>query len=215
VIEAIGDIQHIAGQPDIWARKWRDSEGTADECLFTRGRPSSAKEMQQQRHFLRLWDESLSLIEQPRFLEIGAGRCTTACYLRSFGADVTCLDCESDGFRLARKNCNRFGLPAPRFVLADADRSGLPDGGFGVVYSIGLLEHFSDPESVLREFCRVTADGGLNWHVIVNGKSGEVYRNNYAAASWVQWMRMQGQAASCEVYGDAGENVLLLKWRQR
>ena len=82
-----------------------------------------------------------------RVLELG---CTTGRWLRWFleeyGSDVYGVDLEKTGLE-------KMGIGNP--VLGDASRLPFKSDSFDVVYSIGLIEHFTNPRPVLSEAMRV------------------------------------------------------------
>jgi SAM-dependent methyltransferase len=102
-----------------------------------------------------------------RHLEVGAGRGTTAMYLVSAGHRVAMADLSLSGFQVARDNFAAEHLTAPPLVVTDAQQGAIRSSSVSCVYSIGLLEHFSDPAPILAESARVLERGGLVFQVII------------------------------------------------
>ena len=78
-----------------------------------------------------------------------------------------CSTWHPQAFKLAEQNFRREKLPVPKFVAADATNTGLPTDSFDCIYSIGLLEHFDNPQPLLAETLRLLKPGGLAFHVVV------------------------------------------------
>jgi SAM-dependent methyltransferase len=88
-------------------------------------------------------------------LDVGAGSGRHSAQALTFGAKVIALDL-GESIDVARRN-----LPAEALtVQADAERLPFAPGVFGVVMSIGVLHHLSDPERALRGLIPLIAPGG-------------------------------------------------------
>jgi SAM-dependent methyltransferase len=75
---------------------------------------------------------------------------------------------------VAQANFAREGLRLPALVQADACHTNLPAASFDCVFSMGLLEHFSDPKPVLAESARLLRPGGLQFALIVPDRPASV-----------------------------------------
>lgn len=172
----------VNGQPDVWDRKWRQMRGTMNQCLYFRDEEQPSIYQRLLRAYTSLlWNRCQDCTT---FLEVGAGRGTVSQYLHERGKKVSLLDLSANGFRLARDNWDRHGMPYPEFLVADVENSGL-DPRWEVVHSVGLLEHFDDPTLVLAECDRLSTR--FNHHIIVNdaeGRSSEVHRVNRTCQEW-------------------------------
>ncbi len=73
---------------------------------------------------------------------------------------VVFLDCSLVNLILARSLADERGLANVAFVRADV--MGLPfrDGAFDFIHENNVIEHVADPQAMVREAVRVTADGG-------------------------------------------------------
>lgn len=95
-----------------------------------------------------------------RALEIGGAPGRYLAYLhRHFGYEVTCLDYSPEGCRMARENFQLLGIDA-HVVQGDLFASDLHVEQHDVVLSLGLIEHFSSLESVIRAHLRFLRPGG-------------------------------------------------------
>ena len=94
-----------------------------------------------------------------RVLEVGAGSGRDTLGLIRAGAVGMVLDYSPASLALVRDQARRQGLMV-HLVQADALAMPFRDGAFEVVFHQGLLEHFRDPQPLLRENARVTRQGG-------------------------------------------------------
>jgi len=92
-------------------------------------------------------------------LEVGAGSGRDALALAAAGAVGVVLDYSPASLELVRAQARDRGL-ALHLVRADALAMPFRDGSFSVVFHQGLLEHFRDPQPLLRENGRVARRGG-------------------------------------------------------
>jgi len=92
-------------------------------------------------------------------LEVGAGSGRDALGLVREGAIGVVLDYSPASLALVARQAREQGL-AVHLVRADALRMPFREGTFDVVFHQGLLEHFRDPQPLLRENVRITRRGG-------------------------------------------------------
>jgi 2-polyprenyl-6-hydroxyphenyl methylase/3-demethylubiquinone-9 3-methyltransferase len=110
-----------------------------------------------------------------RLLEVG---CATGRWLiyfhRTFGYAVTGCDYSEAGCREARQNLARAGI-AGDVVQDDLFRL---EGRWDVVFSGGLIEHFTDAQGVLGKFASLLNPGGFLVTIVPNlsGLSGAYHR---------------------------------------
>ena len=94
-----------------------------------------------------------------KILEVGAGSGRDTLGLVRAGAIGFVLDYSPASLALVREQAARQGLTV-NLVQADALAMPFRDGAFDVVFHQGLLEHFRDPQPLLRENARVTRRAG-------------------------------------------------------
>lgn len=96
-----------------------------------------------------------------KVLEIGCGLGTDATNFARNGADYTGVELSEVSLDLARKRFEVFGLNG-RFVLCNAEEltAHLPEQGFDLVYSFGVIHHTPHPDRVLAQARRVIRPDG-------------------------------------------------------
>lgn len=110
-----------------------------------------------------------------RFLEVG---CATGRWLiyfhRTFGYAVTGCDYSEPGCEMARQNLARAGISG-EVIQDDLFRL---QGRWDVIFSGGLVEHFTDAQGVLAKFTSLLNPGGFLVTVVPNlsGLSGAYHR---------------------------------------
>lgn len=92
-----------------------------------------------------------------RVLEIGAGTGEQARFLSERGFDIVAIDLPNSSY-----SANRV------FPVVDYDGRNVPleDDSIDITFSSNVLEHVEDIPAVLREFARVSRQGGLGIHVM-------------------------------------------------
>ncbi len=129
-----------------WTRFWRE-RAAIDDVYPTEGRVVEQ-----------------ILAETPvrgkRVLEVGAGSGRDSVTLAAAGATAILLDYSAASLEVARGVALRAGQRV-HLVRADALRMPFRDRDIEVVFHQGLLEHFRDPNPLLRENVRVLGTGGI------------------------------------------------------
>jgi SAM-dependent methyltransferase len=92
-------------------------------------------------------------------LEVGAGSGRDTLALAREGAIAMVVDYAPMSLELVARQARAQGLPIA-LVRADALAMPFREGAFDVVFHQGLLEHFRDPQPLMRECARVTGRGG-------------------------------------------------------
>ena len=131
-------------------------------------------------------------------LEVGAGRGTISSFFAQAGYECTLVDTSPHALDVARQIFTRNGHHA-RFVVGDAMRLDLPADTFDVVVSIGLLEHFEDIETPLREQYRVLRKGGRCFCYVVPENRDNIqryFRGVNAALRMVSTRKASGATGS-------------------
>lgn len=98
-------------------------------------------------------------VKHTRILEVGAGTGRDNVELSTLGAEVYALDFTAEALTLTQQLSDQQGSTV-RLVCADTLRLPFASGSFDLLFSQGLLEHFSDPYAVVQEQARVIRPGG-------------------------------------------------------
>jgi len=103
-----------------------------------------------------------------RVLEIGCADSAWVPHLSARGCDVWGIDYSPGGLELVEERLRASGGRA-RLVEGDAlGSNGLPTNTFDLVYSLGVVEHFSEPLHAVRRFAAYARPGGLVLTLVPN-----------------------------------------------
>ena len=95
-----------------------------------------------------------------RFLEIGCAPGKMLAWVaKDLGAEVAGLDSSDRGMSYTRQLFNALGIRAD-LRQEDIHSHTFEPGSFDVVYSAGLIEHFSDPRTIVRVHAELARPGG-------------------------------------------------------
>jgi len=126
--------------------------------------PAEATRLQGDDHgnsILDVLDRHLPRVAGHTAAEIGGAPGQYLAYVaKTFGYAVTCIDYSETGCRKTRENFRLLGI-AGHVIEADvfADLADLPT--FDVVYSLGLIEHFTERVSIVDRHVRLVNPGGF------------------------------------------------------
>jgi len=99
-------------------------------------------------------------IKNKKILEVGAGSGRDSFQLAYKNATVYVLDYSSQALRIV-KNLNDQNDIHVYLIQGDAFQIPIPDESLDIIFHQGLMEHFKDPLSLLREQVRVLKPGGF------------------------------------------------------
>ena len=108
-----------------------------------------------------------------RFIELGAGRGSLSAYYAEKGDDVVVSDFSETALSIAKNIFDNFNLKA-NFEFVDCENVPYGTDTFDICASIGLLEHFENPEKAIKEQYRILNNGGLCFAYIVPQKNSEI-----------------------------------------
>ena len=139
-------------------------------------------------------------------LEVGAGSGRDLIGLVHAGAVGVVLDYSPASLAIVQRLAREQRAPV-HLVRADALAMPFRDGAFHVVFHQGLLEHFRDPQPLLRENARVLASGGRavvdvpqTFHAYTLMKQALIAVNRWFAG-WETQFTVGGLEAECRRAG--------------
>ena len=149
----------VEGSAHEFRENWVEREETT-YSHFTREYPQNQIQLAFRNHW-RTWNRLFPELSTPgRVLEVGSGRGSLSMYFSQASWVSTILDLVPEVLQQAKTQFAAHSLPV-KSIVADCLDMPIADNSFDVVFSIGLLEHFTDPGPVLSEQFRVLAPGGL------------------------------------------------------
>lgn len=113
------------------------------------------------------------------------------------------VDYEEEAIKLVQISAQAYGVKIET-ALDDVNNLKFPDCAFDMVLSGGLLEHFIDPKTALREMVRTLKPGGTFYAAVVPRKlfsihrplhrilGPQVHRTSFNAYDYAQWLRELG-----------------------
>jgi SAM-dependent methyltransferase len=166
-----------SGSHEAFDLDWQEALATRDPRWFSypADEPANQTEIFERVKAGRIADLlSAKAVRSGRVLELGCGSAGMSIFLANRGYEVWALDISANALRVARVNAGLHGSPEPlHLICGDIQRLPFPDGGFDVVMSYGLLEHFRESELpvLLGESLRLLRPGGTYLADIVPGPS--------------------------------------------
>lgn len=110
-------------------------------------------------YFTKIFEKGLCPSDSSLILEPGCGSGLTSARLVEKGHKVFVLDISENALKTARQNFVKFN--APFFgVRADICHMPFKDSLFDMVWNQGVIEHFNNPEVVVREMFRLVKQNG-------------------------------------------------------
>ena len=115
-----------------------------------------------QREILRVFRRFVPMGQGSHALEIGGAPGGYLAFVaRTFGHEAHAIDSSPVGCRKLEENFRLLQIPVTMYCrdVLEGDLSDLPR--FDLVYSLGLIEHFSDPLEMIRKHVELAKPGGL------------------------------------------------------
>ena len=104
--------------------------------------------------------------------------CAPARWLAYFADEYNCeiwgIDNSTVGLDISKKNLQMQSIEGFTLIRGDIDHLPFCDATFDVVFSDGLLEHFSEPKKIVKEMARVLKKSGLLIIKIPNFHTGSL-----------------------------------------
>ncbi|MFH1894727.1 MAG: class I SAM-dependent methyltransferase [Patescibacteria group bacterium] len=151
----------FSGDKESFIKNWR----TRKEKFYNqwlRGEPKNQVQLAFRNH----WEVFQELLKNRLFnkgkrcLEVGCGRGSISAYFCDAGYDCTLLDISPEVIEVAKGIFKQNKLKA-KFKVGDANNLPFKDNSFDVIVSIGLLEHFQNIETPIKEQIRALDKGGI------------------------------------------------------
>jgi len=138
---------------------WRNRPET-NYLHWTRSSPVNQIQLAFRRHWITFNQLLAGRTGARRCLEVGCGRGSLSAYFADDGWDCTLLDLSATAIERAENAFEANGLAA-RFDVGDCLCLPYDEDHFDLVFSIGLLEHFDDIDSVIEQQTKALAPGGM------------------------------------------------------
>mgnify|MGYP006279630711 CR=1 FL=1 len=170
------DLNFKSGSQESFDSAWKNRE-EAFYIHWGKGHPTNQIQLAFQNHYQLFSAIHSNFLpsDQVRVLEVGCGRGSLSAHYAADGYNCTLLDSSESIIQTAQKIFAANSLNAS-FYHGDAEKLPFDDCTFDIVTSIGLLEHFDNPTTVISEKLRVTQKGGWVINYIVPQKSAAVQK---------------------------------------
>lgn len=118
-----------------------------------------------------------------KLLEVGCGTSSLSLQLCSYIKKFTGLDISEEALRISKRNADYLKVKNANFVKGSCFKTPFKDNSYDIVWSQGLIEHFDDPLSIVKEHVRVCKKNGYTlvsvpydksymklWHIMTRPK---------------------------------------------
>lgn len=157
------------GSIEGFNRNW-NKRNESHYIHWTRVSPDNQIRLAFYNHFKLFRDlEKKSKETNKKFIEIGAGRGSLSAYYAQNNYDVTLLDTSQEIINIAKKIFKLNKLKA-NFIVSNAEDTGIKSDTYDIVASIGLLEHFNDPNKIFKESIRIAKSNADIYFYVVPEK---------------------------------------------
>jgi ubiquinone/menaquinone biosynthesis C-methylase UbiE len=165
------------GDKKIFDNNWQNRPETLYNH-WTKNAPVNQVQLAFRKHY-ELFKEiikSYDTHEVRKVLEVGCGRGSLSSYFSAAGCECTLLDSSEHIISVAKEIFHANNLSA-EFVVGDALKLPFAENEFDFTFSIGLLEHFTDPSIPIMEQIRVLRPGGIFIGYIVPEYKDSIQKN--------------------------------------
>lgn len=104
--------------------------------------------------------EIKNLPKGSKILEAGCGFGQWVFWMAEQGFDVTGVDISEKAINIAKKYIKNNKIKNCKFLEKDIRKTSFKDGYFDYIFSFGVVEHFRNPDVILKEFKRILKPGG-------------------------------------------------------
>lgn len=149
-----------SGSGESFNQNWK-SRTEACYNHWTSSRPKNQIQLAFRQHWI-LFKEIIGdkKYDNCKCLEIGCGRGTISSYFAENNFDCTLMDISTSVLSIA-SNIFSFSGQKAKFICGDAEKMPFESNKFDVVVSIGLLEHFENVDTLIKEQFRVVKVDGI------------------------------------------------------
>ena len=141
-------------------KNWKIQQHSLNNWFY-RGKPKNQIEYAFGQHWSFLRDV-VKVPQQGKCLEVGCGRGSLSAFFAEIGYQVTLVDLSQEVMTNTKKIFKKLKLDQhAEFYVLDANALNFQDSLFDLIISVGLLEHFENPQNIIAEQVRVLKKGGI------------------------------------------------------
>lgn len=190
------------GSAEAFDLNWKNRQ-EAVYNHWVKGKPQNQIQLAFRQHWL-LFQELMEGNNYKTCLEVGCGRGSISSYFADNGLNCTLLDSSESVLNTAKVIFKANGHTA-NFVHGNALDLPFTDYSFDVVVSIGLLEHFEEVDTPIKEQFRVLKPDGLFLGYIVPEKTDNIQKsfrwlNRLLAVSVDLFNKSEKNATKTDIY---------------
>lgn len=124
---------------------------------------------QDKKFFLPTWSQisqHFSLKKGENFLELGCGLSFFSRHLAKLGMTVVGIDISLEALKLAKAVFDKEKITNYLFVRGNVLSMPFKSNSFSLIYGAGVIEHFKDTFSAVKELQRVLKKGGVAYNTV-------------------------------------------------
>jgi len=147
-------------EESFWDDEWKDTKIKLPYRLNMKNYTNIA--------ILNVLKHHLKHDKKKKVIELGAAMGPWLIFFNeNFGYQVTGIEYSKEGTDYARKNLKKVGIPG-KIVRGDLFKHKFKKGSFDVVFSSGLIEHFTDQTEVMKKHVELAKKNGKVVVIIPN-----------------------------------------------